>query len=111
MTLAVPEHFDLYVIGGGALLALLFVVAGILLVAARARALRKRLDAYGDLPLQRTFALTEARLAIAERSVGAVPDLVARAKQALTDIQQARTRLAQAASSTRDFFRSVVSGR
>ena len=109
--MAVPEHFDLYVIGGGALLALVFVVAGVLQLAARARALRKRLEAYGDLPLQRTIALTEARLAIAQRSVGAVPDLIERAKQALTDFQQARARLAQAASTTRDFFRSVITGR
>jgi ABC-type transporter Mla subunit MlaD len=111
LTVAVPEHFDLYVIGGGALLALLLVVVGILQLAARARALRKRIEGYGDLPLQKTLELTQARLGIASRSVDAVPTLIARAKQALAEINDARTRLAEAASTTREFVRSVVSGR
>lgn len=90
MTIPVPDHFALYALGAGVLLALVAVAIGAGLLMVRARAFAERLDGYAELPLFSTVELTEARLDIASRSLESVPQLGPRLQRVLAQFSALR---------------------
>jgi hypothetical protein len=94
----VPDHFALYAIGAGLVAALVVVALGARHFSARARAFRDRLEGYGELPIHRDIERAQSRLETASESIRSVPRMIARARQAIEDLEDAGARLARAVS-------------
>jgi hypothetical protein len=88
-----PASAGFYGLVAGVLIGLAFVLAGLSGLVSRALALRKRLDAYADLPLWKDVELAQARIDIAELSLSRVPSLQLRATRAFEAIENARGRI------------------
>ncbi len=82
-----------YGLAAGVLIGLALAVAGVARLVVRARALRKQLDGYADLPLWKELELAQARFELAERALSTVPSLQLRATRAFHEIEEARDRI------------------
>jgi hypothetical protein len=109
LTPAVPDHFELYALGAGFLLALAVAAIGASVLVRRGLTLRKKALTYKRLPFASTLELTQARLAIASRSVDRAPGLLARARSAFAAITAALSSLQESVLEARDFFRAMLS--
>jgi hypothetical protein len=89
---AVP-HLGAYIILAGVLLALGFMVAGVLAIVRPAKQLSARLAEAKMLPILVVIDETQRKLDEAQTAAGTLPDLVERARIALADIAEARERL------------------
>jgi hypothetical protein len=87
------------------LLALGLVALGVLRIVRSGLVLKKHLESYGDLPLGKTFALTEARLTVAARRADTIPELLGRVHAALTQMDEARDQLREDFSSVSTVLR------
>lgn len=74
-------------LGGMVLVAIGFVIAGAIGVFRVMQPLQKRIDGYGDLPMVRAIAQTQARLEAVQGQLELVNALVLRSQRALETIQ------------------------
>jgi hypothetical protein len=110
LTAEQPASVAPYVALAGVVLALAFVIAGLVRVVLEWRSLKKRIDEVAELPFLPTLELTAARLDIATRQIDTLPYLEARARQAIADLQAARAQLASAFGVAWAAVRTVVTG-
>lgn len=89
----VAAHPGLLVLAICLIAGLVLIVAGALRLVRAAVHLKKRFATYQQLPFARELELAEARLAAAERRAASVPELLARSRAALSEIQAARARV------------------
>jgi hypothetical protein len=88
-----PTHVGLWFLALFAVLGFACVIFGFWRLVRAGLELKKRLDAYADLPLRIDIALAQRRIALAERRIETVPVLVARADRAYRQIDLARQRV------------------
>jgi len=73
----------------------------------------ERVGKYGDLPLQREVADTQARIARLDARLNEIPGLIERARNAVLDVQKSRRQVQAVASSINfaaQLIRAVVEG-
>jgi hypothetical protein len=108
------ELASLSVLVLGFVAAIALVVAGAGRVVRDAKRLQRHVESYRSLPLGKTIELTQARVAYAARRADTIPSLIARAHAAITQIEEARVRLTNNASSVALWVRvagSILGGR
>jgi hypothetical protein len=88
-----PAAVGWYGFGAGVLIGVVFALVGLFRLLAPARALRKKLDGYAELPLLKEFELAQARVGIGERALASVPSLQLRASRAVREIEDAREQI------------------
>jgi hypothetical protein len=91
--LTLPAHAGLWLLALFGVLGASCVALGFWRLIREGIALKKRLEAYADLPLRIDIALAQRRIALAERRIETVPALVARADGAYRQIDLARRRV------------------
>jgi hypothetical protein len=89
----------------GVLASLAFVVAGIIVVARRAMALKKRLVSYRDVPAFSRILVANRTIVRALPAVANAPEFLLRLQVAMRDIADARTRLAVSAKTASEVVR------
>jgi hypothetical protein len=109
LTAAVPDYFNLYALAVGFLLALAVVGIGAVVVVRRGLGLKKRVEPFKRLPFVPVLELTQARVDIATRSIGRVPDLIERSQRAVAAIVAARESVTASVLEARDFLRAMLS--
>jgi hypothetical protein len=102
---SLPEHFGLFVLAGGALLAVALVVVGLIRLVRSALVLKKRVFGYAELPLLTELRGFEERMALADAAVAQVPVLEARYERALAELAAARDRIVAETGSLVSAFR------
>ncbi|MBD5655623.1 MAG: hypothetical protein IAI50_10670 [Candidatus Eremiobacteraeota bacterium] len=103
-----PTTSALAIVAVGVVVFLVLVVLGAARVASRGNALRQRIERYRDLPIVRTFEMTEAQAITTRRSVATVPLLRARAVAALSEIGNAGNRIRLIAQTVRFVVRNML---
>jgi hypothetical protein len=89
----VPAAVGWYGLGAGVLLGLAIALVGLAGLLGRARAFRKRFDAYANLPLLKELELAQARIDIGDRALASLPSLQFRATRAFREIEEAREQI------------------
>ncbi len=107
--MTVVPHLGAYIILGGVVFALLFMVAGVIAIVGPAKALSARLDELGSLPIIAVIEETQRKLDDAQYAVGTFPDLLERARVALLDIESSGVRLRNSADAINTAARLVGS--
>jgi len=88
-----PPHYDLLVLAACFVLAVVLAAAGVITLARAGLALKKRVEAYRELPLfRRDFKRAQLQIATAERRIDSVPLLTVRARRAFGELDMARRR-------------------
>ncbi len=88
-------------------LAVVFALAGLIVVLRRAFALKKRVDAYRELPVVVLASFTGDTLARIRESSQVGAELLPRAQRALVDLQEARDSLERSATLVAGAARAV----
>jgi hypothetical protein len=88
-----PPHYDLQVLAACFVLAIVLAAAGVITLARAGLALKKRIEAYRELPILRgDLERTQLAIATAERRIDSVPFLAARARRAVGELDAVRRR-------------------
>ncbi len=89
----VPPHLGLLILAGCVVFAILLVATGVFALVRAGLALKKRVEAYRELPLFRgDLERTQLKIASAERRIDSVPRLATRARRAFGELDAARRR-------------------
>jgi hypothetical protein len=108
LTEAVPDHFALYALLAGFVLALGVVALGVAIVVRRGLVLKQKVDALKELPFAPVLELTQARIDIATRSIDGLPRMMDRASRAFGAIAAARANVTNSALEATSFLRGTL---
>jgi hypothetical protein len=90
-----PEHIGLLILAACIVLGLALAVLGVVRVVRHGVALKRRLEAYKNLPLRAEVDAAGWRVAAGERAMSVrLPALIVRSRRAVVELDTARRRLA-----------------